>query len=109
MDQGADRGRRVSAYNLLDGEAQSADHPDSFHIPPSVHRYNLEPGAFAKACFDFEDVGSERMWVKITEAEPGRYVGTLASKPCYELLEFGDRVELEPRHIIDIHQAPTPA
>lgn len=92
----------------MDGEAQNAAHPTTFHIPPKEERLNLRPGDLAKVIFNPPSGQgyAERMWVKITEVpEPGKYAGILDNDPTNPNLglRFKARVEFEAKHVIQLH------
>ena len=61
---------------------------------------NLRPGAIVKLLFEMPT--PEAMWVIVTEADAGRYAGTLDSHPVSDVLAAGDRVTFEARHVIDV-------
>ena len=63
-----------------------------------------------KLIFNFESnnpyyPSAERMWVSITKVNKKRFVGQLASMPCFiRGLVYGDTIKFEARHIIDVEQ-----
>ncbi len=93
-------------WTLLNGEDRHAENPDTFEIPSRKKREALRPGMHAKLCFEFHSasrVSGERMWVKVTECQAGRYAGTLANDPtATKALKFGDTIEFGPEHVINI-------
>jgi hypothetical protein len=117
------------AWFLEDAEARSRAHPDTFHIPALVRRYNLHVGCFVKLFFLFTEPGKsritdearellesfdeypgrppdgERMWVRVDEVlSAGRYRGTLSNDPVVmdEYLQDGDTIFFEAKHVADI-------
>jgi hypothetical protein len=92
-------------WRLADGEARNRAHA-SFQIPPREDRDRLRTGDLAKLCFEQDEPpAGERMWVRIDQCLatiPRRYTGQLENHPFDILLEYGDAVEFEPRHVIEI-------
>lgn len=64
----------------------------------------LRPGQWAKLCFVPPEGWAERMWVKITEAEGGRYWGLLdnAPNPDNFKIRAGDPVAFEAKHVFSV-------
>lgn len=102
---------------LADGEAQRAETPRSFWMPPRWRRKRLRLGQFAKVIFRFPprpherwgEPEGERMWVKVTGRRDGRYVGTLANDPdVLTELQFGDVIEFAPENVIAISSESQP-
>ena len=62
-------------------------------------RKSLQPGDHAKLVFD-QGEGGERMWVRITSVNDGKYRGVLANNPVLVDLRLGRRVTFEPRHVV---------
>lgn len=97
-------------YTLLDAEAQAHLHPDTFHIPERAERAALGLGTYAKLCFQGSalprPIHGERMWVTVTgTTASGRYIGRLNNIPVFVPgLALGDRIEFEPRHVLDIEE-----
>ena len=89
-------------YTLIDGVSRNAEHPDTFEIPSEEDRLAAKPGDFVKLGFEYEgeDFAGERMWVEIVHWSPLR--GTLANDPLGDLLNYGDEIEFEVRHIIAV-------
>jgi hypothetical protein len=84
-----------TSYRLVDAQAMARAHPETFGAPDMKTLKTLEPGDFAKLCFD----NAERMWVRITEAKGSRYEGLLDNDPVVVRLKCGDRIRFEARHI----------
>ena len=108
-----ERRRAGREWFLDDAEELHRRYPDTFEIPPVERRAGLQIGDFATLVFRFpaeDGAGSydhgERMWVRITEACGGRYVGRLDSDPlkppARAAIALGDLVEFGPEHVIDI-------
>lgn len=93
------------AWTLLDGEAQNARHPDTFHIPTRSRREGLAAGEIVKLCFvPDDDRAPERMWVIVTGLEDDGYVGTLDNDPYgIDELSADEVVEFAPRNVIDVY------
>jgi hypothetical protein len=88
---------------LLDAEQRHRAAPQSFSIPRSDVRSSLRTGAFVKLLFGFGDDetrSAERMWVEITDARDGRYVGRLENEPqAISDLRVGARIAFGPEHV----------
>tara|TARA_R110002060_G_scaffold11597_1_gene16766 strand:- start:1216 stop:1563 length:348 start_codon:yes stop_codon:yes gene_type:complete len=92
------------------GETRNAEAPDTFDIPCKAMRMNVGEGWFVKLIFigragSTDDLGAERMWVKVTESTGEGYRGTLANQPfCDNLapLEWGSSIEFASENIVDI-------
>lgn len=91
---------------LDDAERLNEAHPESFFIPPRERRDSLVAGDSVKLVFRLTpvtEVGAERMWVEVVEAEGGRYVGMLLNQPREIVgLEPGDRIEFGPEHVASV-------
>lgn len=102
-EQGAAR-----SWELADCEQMNAQHPRSFFIPPRSERESLRPGQLVKLIFELRErqlglAGGERMWVQLTGAEAGRYIGRLDNRPAViRDLELGSLVSFGPEHIATI-------
>ena len=86
-------------FELADIARARGDAPDGFA--------DLVPGQVAKLLFDFrteqgQPVGSESMWVEVTEVHDHEYVGKLRNASIYADMPFGDLVDFEARHVIGI-------
>lgn len=118
----------ADGWELVDGEEQNRQSPDSFHIPPIEARQGLKAGQHAKLTFimlpasdrpkasagraDLDDLvkaqnrlgrARERMWVLVTLTGANQFVGTLDNKPNNSsALERGARIVFEARHVVDI-------
>ena len=84
--------------NLTNAVERNRLHPDTFYVPPEDERRNLKVGDFAK--LGFED--RERMWVLVTGKEGDLYFGLLSNTPMSVDMKYGDKVEFEQHHIMDI-------
>ena len=78
-----------------------------FILPPDRIRKTAAVGDTAKMTFvnTDDENGSERMWVRITNANNGTYEGTLENKPFYfppKVLTFGDIVKFSWNNICDL-------
>jgi hypothetical protein len=98
-------------YTLLNCAAQNAAYPDTFEIPDPHEIEAIRPGDHVKLIFAAIEpdpdtgMGAERMWVKVTTAEAGRYAGTLANVPVVVPIEFGELVEFTAANIACIMAA----
>jgi len=107
-------------WELESGEERHERSPDSFWIPPRAERETLQPGQTAKLLFviEGEHPGGEicvevgRMWVFVTEAQDGEYVGILDNQPASlepspdVYLSEGVEIPFHPEHVIDIDDPP---
>ena len=97
-------------YELDDGEQLHEEAPETFYIPELEQRQNLKVGDCVKLVFrmdqPFKDhISVERMWVEITEIKDEFYIGYLDNDPQGEVLvECGDTVVFQSRHIIAIYE-----
>jgi hypothetical protein len=119
----------MSRYALIDGEARSLEHPDTFAIPPPEERTSLQPGELAKVGAEFDpeephlnvdsavrpafeerfgQAWGERFWVVVTEAGKGFYRGEVNNELAYTRnhgLHLGASIRFEPRHVLAIWRA----
>lgn len=86
---------------IEDVEIQNRKHPTTFQIPPLADRLQLRVGDHAKLIFRYGKV-SERMWVRITTARDGQYVGLLDNEPTGIPLARGHRIPFRSEHVADI-------
>ncbi len=94
-------------YDLQDGEASAAEHPDTFWMPPAVERWNCTLTDLVQVIFrNRHDAPSERMWLEIVEVLDGRYRGKLRNIPFFIELDPDSEVEFGPEHIIEIRRKP---
>jgi hypothetical protein len=123
----ASKGTTPVRYTLIDGEARSAEHPDTFEVPLREARASLRPGNLAKVGAEFDpdephlDVDSpvrpaweekfgkawrgERFWVLINDVRDGVYVGEINNELVYTRhhgLHLGAAIRFEPRHVLAI-------
>lgn len=90
---------------VMDGVEQNRLYPDTFPIPTRMDKDRIKPGDFVKAGFLGEgNMSTERLWVLVTEVDAGTIRGTLANEPVMVSAKFGDLVEMEFRHIIEIQE-----
>jgi hypothetical protein len=67
---------------------------------------NVEPGTYVKVRFTFtdEDTGepppAETMWLQVASVDQGAFVGALRHDLPVVGLVRGDRIALEPRHVL---------
>lgn len=96
-------GRIIYRWRLGSGVESNRRAPETFYIPPDCDKDILEPGDTVKLMFQMKDGWGERMWVKITAIEKGRFLGTLRNEPIgIPRLDFDSRVKFRREHIIDI-------
>jgi hypothetical protein len=91
--------KKKQQLTMVDAVEMNRRYPETFHIETEEARQSLQVGDWAKLGFRNED-GGERMWVKITKALDGKYVGTLENVPVFLPLTAGTKVSFEPRHIL---------
>jgi hypothetical protein len=96
----------VTQHELLDGVALEGRHPATSHIPTRAEKAGLGPGDYVKIGFvlDEETGQSERVWVHVDAVSGERIVGVLDDDPVYAPASFGDRIELELRHVLGIER-----
>lgn len=105
------KSQRADEFRLGNGERLNEQHPRSFFIPTRAERDAVRPGDLVKLLFEIvepaDDMPSaERMWVQVTEAEGGRYVGVLDNQPgALRSIGPGSRVEFGPEHIISLTES----
>lgn len=74
-------------------------------------RFAAKPGDIVKMIFEYKEgkkrkgdgakIGSEHMWVEVTEHGDGCLVGRLDCSPQFtDLLKADDRIQFHPKHII---------
>lgn len=100
--------RRADEFRLGNGELRNQQNPRTFFIPTRAEREAVKPGDLVKLLFEIVDPtddmpSAERMWVQVTEAEGGRYVGALDNQPgALKSIGPGSRIEFGPEHIISL-------
>jgi hypothetical protein len=93
-------------FRLGNGEVRHQQHPRTFFIPTRAEREAVKPGESVKLLLELVDPGdgrpaAERLWVRVTAAEDGRYVGELENPPAaLTSIGRGSRIEFGPEHII---------
>lgn len=95
---------------LMDGVRRNRANPNTFLIPSRAQKGLVVAGDYVKIGFiprggTTETVNGERMWVMVTRIEGRKYFGVLHNEPLaffQKDLKYGDAVEFEARHIIDI-------
>jgi hypothetical protein len=91
---------KAQRIELIDAEEMHKKSPDSFWAPSldPEHREALdalELGDFIKVCN-----GQERFWcVIVALPERGKFVATVDNVLLCSDLEYGDRIEVEERHL----------
>jgi len=107
-------------FQLRSAEEDHRQHPDTFHIPDPAARSSLRRGQAAKLIFEIEGEGEdgeieilgERMWVIVSEAFGGHYIGILDNDPMVEpaddvYLCRGAEIPFGPEHVIAIGDPPS--
>jgi hypothetical protein len=90
-------------YILVSGVERHRIAPRTFQIPPQSARESLRPGDHAKLLFHFpDDWPNEGMWVIVQDVKAGHYVGVLNNYPLTDCMCFGERVQFQPDHVLDI-------
>lgn len=101
-----------NGYTLIDGDERHEQNPTTFEMPDKDDRLAVPVGAYAK--IGVESLGNkpgERFWVIVTEAQDGRFVGTINNDLVYTRyhgLKDTDVVEFGPEHILSF-EVPRPA
>lgn len=104
----ADGRSKGSDWYLGDAEEEHRAHPKSFFIPSRQEREALTVGAVVRLLFFVIDPApgrprAERMWVEVTSAAHGRYVGSLMNRPAAITdLSVGEPVGFGPEHVIGV-------
>lgn len=97
------------SYSLIDGPGRHQEAPYTFLLPHPDYIDALAVGDHAKVGFEYdppgERYGGERMWVLITGINGYRFVGTLDNEPEEDIVAYGDTVEFERKHILDVDYA----
>ena len=98
----------ATEFRLGDGELRNQQNPRTFFIPNRAEREAVAQGDLVKLLFEILDPtddmpSAERMWVKVTAAKGGRYVGELDNEPsALTSIGPGSRIEFGPEHIISL-------
>lgn len=93
-------------YFLEDAEAKSNLFPSTFEIPTKVERLAVRADDLVKCAFRWTDSSAptERMWVLVTKVvSKGVFEGTLSNHPFSKVIELGDVVRFEAKHILQIY------
>jgi uncharacterized protein YegJ (DUF2314 family) len=94
-------------WELESAVERNRDSP-RFVIPPEAERSSLKRGARVQLLFLFATIGEdgdpidqgERLWVTVTSAEDGQYVGRIDSQPVSSTaVSSGDSIRFRPEHI----------
>lgn len=95
------------AYLIEDCERMSKEKPEVFAVPPAEELESLEAGDYVKLVFqNFDRSYGERMWVRISLREGGRFCGNLTEAPAFlSGIAHGDAILFESRHIANIMKA----
>ena len=91
-------------YKMVDGVRQNKRHPETFSVPNRGQKVAVKVQDYVKIGFIVEN-GTHRMWVSVTKIEGRKYFGILHNEPMgvdSKILKYGDKVEFESRHILDI-------
>lgn len=91
--------------HLLDAVQRNRLYPNTFCIPSAENIANIEVGDYAKIGIHLNVDAApsvERIWVQINTINENVFTGTLANNPVMHKGLFGDVVEFEDRHILDI-------
>lgn len=98
----------MPSWRLVDADAVARQHKYTFYKPSTDVLWKVKPGEVVKLIFEFESdepgaPRAERMWVKVTEVQPGlRFKGELDNDPRHiKDLVPGDLVQFEGRHVIN--------
>lgn len=97
-------------FYFVDGDEKAKEFPATWHMPPMEARRGARVGDFVKAGvlapLNTEDeYTSERFWVLVTEVTETGVKGTVNNHLVYvpmHGLDFGDEVEIEWKHILDV-------
>src|SRR4051794_28788985 len=96
---------------LVNGEKMNRQHPDTFKVPLKALKQTLRPGDSVKVGIEMahsmSGFGSERVWVRITEAGYPRFSGIIDSVGLFTEdhgLVYGGELSFEARHILDIER-----
>lgn len=98
------------SYTIDDAQHRAATNAEFERLLPEEIDAQLRPGVLVKLLFQYDDgeqQHGERMWVRVTSREADRWVGELANDPVTippEVLDWGDTVRFEPRHVADIEE-----
>jgi len=95
---------------LADAREQQRAHPRTYRVPPESEVLALGPGSVAKLCFLFaapalDGCDGERMWVRVTHSDGGKFRGVLDNEPSRPELDgllLGAEVEFESRHVLAV-------
>lgn len=102
------KAKPTGEFRLGNGELRHQQNPRTFFIPSRAEREAVRPGDLVKLLFELVDPtddmpSAERMWVQVTHAQGGRYVGTLDNEPgALTSIGPGSRIEFGPEHIITL-------
>ena len=102
----------ADGWAIDDGEAASAESPETYSIPSKSARESLVTGSLVKIRFyiraknesgDVVDHG-ERMWVLVKERRESWYRGELDNDPyCTDGIKAGMELWFQARHVIAIY------
>lgn len=102
------KSKPAEEFRLGNGELRNQQNPRTFFIPTRAEREAVKPGELVKLLFEVVDPtddmpSAERMWVKVSAAKGGRYVGELDNEPrSLKSIGPGSRIEFGPEHIISL-------
>jgi len=93
----------MAPHKLLDGLAVNEGHPASFKIPSASEKATIRPGDFVKVGF-VVDHHQEFMWVRVEAVNGKRISAIVDDDPVYADVRFGEKIEIEPRHVLRIER-----
>lgn len=95
-------GRHVWHRAKIDsGLERHQEHPETFWIPEDEVKDDLRPGDLVKLAWTVSRSPGERMWVRITDRDGDRLVGTLESWSVCAYLEPGETIKFHIDDVID--------
>lgn len=109
MHKRACRKVKQPAVPLQDTAEMRRLFPDQFEVPDAAELHEVEPGVVVKVCVPRH----ERFWVKVEAIleydqetwNPTKFVGSVdnvLNDRNVHKLKFGDRIEVEPRHVYQV-------
>lgn len=95
---------------LVDGEARSREHPNTFTIPSSEDIDSIEPGDYVKVGLEREGSIGERFWVNVKVIGVGldNFEGTIANDLVFytDVVNWKDSITFDRRHVLAIMKEP---
>ena len=93
-------------HALLDGVEMNRCRPAAFRIPSASEKARIRPGDYVKVGFVIDPVTGQQecVWLRVQAVNGDTIAGVLDDDPVYAEAAFGERIELDLRHVLAIER-----